>query len=36
MGHHLESITTRAVLPKDTNGDIRDVLASYAMAEGLG
>jgi DNA-binding GntR family transcriptional regulator len=36
MVHHLESITIRALLPKEENGDIRDVLASYAIAEGLG
>lgn len=36
MSHHLESITPRALLPKDQNGDTRDVLASYAAAEGLG
>lgn len=35
MHHHLESITTRALLPKEQNSDIRDVLASYAAAEGL-
>lgn len=36
MAHHLESITTRALLPREQNNDIRDVLASYAAAEGLG
>jgi DNA-binding GntR family transcriptional regulator len=36
MLHHLESITTRALLPREQGGDIRDVLASYAAAEGLG
>jgi len=35
MLHHLDSITTRALLPKEQNSDIRDVLASYAAAEGL-
>mgnify|MGYP001444972429 CR=1 FL=1 len=35
MLHHLDSITTRALLPKDQNADIRDVLANYAAAEGL-
>ncbi|MGV1793329.1 FCD domain-containing protein [Rhizobium lusitanum] len=34
MTHHLDSITTRAVLPKQD--DIRDVLSAYATAEGLG
>lgn len=36
MAHHLESITTRAVLPKDDKVDLRDILTSYAAAEGLG
>ena len=36
MLHHLESITTRALLPAEQNKDIRDALASYALAEGLG
>ncbi len=36
MLHHLESITTRALLPSDQSTDIRDVLATYAAAEGLG
>jgi DNA-binding GntR family transcriptional regulator len=37
MDHHLESVTTRAVLP-DGEGrhDIRDALAAYATEEGLG
>lgn len=34
MTHHLDSITTRAVLPKQD--DIKDVLSAYATAEGLG
>ncbi|TXI00223.1 MAG: GntR family transcriptional regulator [Rhizobium sp.] len=34
MTHHLDSITTRAVLPKQD--DIKDVLSAYANAEGLG
>ncbi|MFT3999162.1 MAG: GntR family transcriptional regulator [Rhizobium sp.] len=34
MSHHLDSITIRAVLPKED--DIRDVLSAYASAEGLG
>ncbi len=36
MVSHLESITTRALLPKDRGSDIGDVLASYGKAEGLG
>jgi DNA-binding GntR family transcriptional regulator len=36
MIHHLESITTRAVLPRDRHADIRDALSSYAASEGLG
>jgi DNA-binding GntR family transcriptional regulator len=36
MEHHLESITTRALLPKEDHSDIRDLLAKYAAAEGLG
>jgi DNA-binding GntR family transcriptional regulator len=36
MVHHLESITTRALLPKEERTDIRDLLARYAAAEGLG
>lgn len=36
MVQHLESITTRAVLPRDGQNDIRNVLARYATAEGLG
>ncbi|CAH1648960.1 MULTISPECIES: GntR family transcriptional regulator [unclassified Chelatococcus] len=35
MTHHLESVTTRALLTRDKVEDIRDVLASYAAAEGL-
>ncbi len=37
MHHHLESITTRAVLPSGENhNDIRDALTAYAAEEGLG
>jgi DNA-binding GntR family transcriptional regulator len=37
MHHHLESITTRAVLPSGENrNDIRDALTAYAVEEGLG
>ncbi|KOF20022.1 GntR family transcriptional regulator [Ensifer adhaerens] len=35
MAHHLDSITTRALLPKEDSMNIKDVLASYAAAEGL-
>ena len=35
MTHHLESVTTRALLNRDKVEDIRDILASYAAAEGL-
>lgn len=35
MSHHLDSITTRAVLPREPSGDIRATLTSYAVAEGL-
>lgn len=35
MLHHLETITTRALLPRGQEGDIRDALARYAAAEGL-
>jgi DNA-binding GntR family transcriptional regulator len=34
MIHHLDSITTRALLPKEDR-NIRDVLSAYAAAEGL-
>ncbi|MFC3209329.1 GntR family transcriptional regulator [Aquamicrobium soli] len=34
MIHHLDSITTRALLPKEGR-NIRDVLSAYAAAEGL-
>jgi len=34
MMHHLDSVTTRALLPKEDR-NIRDVLAAYAAAEGL-
>ncbi|MGG6892483.1 MULTISPECIES: GntR family transcriptional regulator [Rhizobium] len=33
MAHHLDSITARALLP--TENSIKDVLATYALAEGL-
>ena len=36
MAHHLESITTRALLPSEDSVNIQDVLLTYAMAEGLG
>jgi DNA-binding GntR family transcriptional regulator len=36
MTHHLESVTTRAVLPRERGDDIRDALSSYGRAEGLG
>ena len=35
MTHHLDSITTRALLPKEDDKNIKDVLSSYALAEGL-
>lgn len=35
MAEHLDAITTRALLPREKVADIRDVLASYARAEGL-
>lgn len=35
MTRHLESIINRALLPKDQDSDIRDVLKRYAVAEGL-
>ena len=35
MTHHLESVTTRALLTRDKVEDIRDILASYGAAEGL-
>jgi DNA-binding GntR family transcriptional regulator len=35
MRHHLDSVTTRALLPKEDR-NIRDVLSAYAVAEGLG
>ena len=35
MTEHLDAITTRALLPREKVADIRDVLASYARAEGL-
>lgn len=34
MKYHLDSVTTRALLPKDDRS-IKDVLSSYAAAEGL-
>jgi DNA-binding GntR family transcriptional regulator len=36
MVHHLDSVTTRALLPKERSGDLRDALSKYAAAEGLG
>ncbi len=35
MTQHLESITNRALFSRDQDGDIRDVLKRYALAEGL-
>lgn len=35
MTEHLESITNRALLTKDREGDTRDLLRRYAAAEGL-
>lgn len=35
MAHHLDSITTRALLPKEEDRNIKDVLSAYAAAEGL-
>jgi DNA-binding GntR family transcriptional regulator len=35
MTHHLDSITTRALLPKEDDRNIKDVLSAYAVAEGL-
>lgn len=35
MTHHLESVTTRALLPREAERNIKDVLAVYAAAEGL-
>lgn len=35
MAHHLDSITTRALLPSEHGQDIKDVLSAYAMQEGL-
>lgn len=35
MRHHLEAITTRALLPRDDERNIKDVLSAYAAAEGL-
>ncbi|MEI2298812.1 GntR family transcriptional regulator [Ensifer sp. MJa1] len=35
MAHHLDSVTTRALLPQDGERNIKEVLAAYAVAEGL-
>ncbi|HEV7317866.1 MAG TPA: GntR family transcriptional regulator [Ensifer sp.] len=35
MAHHLDSVTTRALLPPDGDRNIKEVLAAYAVAEGL-
>ena len=35
MNHHLQSIVTRALLAPRGDRDIRDVLAPYALSEGL-
>jgi len=35
MTHHLDSVTTRALLPEEGDRNIKDVLAVYATAEGL-
>ncbi|HEV7309222.1 GntR family transcriptional regulator [Ensifer sp.] len=35
MAHHLDSVTTRALLPQDGDKNIKEVLAAYAVAEGL-
>ncbi|HSX73367.1 MAG TPA: GntR family transcriptional regulator [Shinella sp.] len=35
MTHHLDSITTRALLPREDDRNIKDVLSAYAAAEGL-
>ncbi len=35
MTHHLDSITTRALLPREEDRNIKDVLSAYAAAEGL-
>lgn len=35
MTHHLDSVTTRALLPKEDDRNIKDVLSAYAVAEGL-
>ncbi|MGF6177614.1 GntR family transcriptional regulator [Ensifer sp. 4252] len=35
MAHHLESVTTRALLPADGDRNIKEVLSAYAAAEGL-
>ena len=35
MAHHLDSITTRALLPREDDRNIKDVLTAYAAAEGL-
>lgn len=35
MAHHLDSVTTRALLPADGDRNIKEVLSAYAVAEGL-
>ena len=35
MDHHLQSVVTRALLAPRGERDIRDVLAPYALSEGL-
>nr|WP_298096287.1 GntR family transcriptional regulator [uncultured Shinella sp.] len=35
MMHHLDAISTRALLPRDSDRDMKDVLSDYAVAEGL-
>ncbi|WDZ80649.1 GntR family transcriptional regulator (plasmid) [Ensifer adhaerens] len=35
MAHHLDSVTTRALLPTDGDRNIKEVLSAYAVAEGL-
>jgi len=35
MDHHLRAVVTRALLTPRVERDIRDVLAPYALSEGL-
>ncbi len=35
MTHHLDAISARALLPRESDRDMKDVLSDYAVAEGL-